>query len=74
MQTEAIGSKKQSQTRKHFRVGDSLSGALKTTIYLLTAFYFLSNPLFPPNLLTGETAYMLESESPALGLLKKKIH
>lgn len=43
------------QTKKHFQVCGSLSGAFKPTIYLLTASYFLSNPLFPTYLLTRDT-------------------
>lgn len=62
------------QTRKHFQVRASLSGAFKPRIYLLTTFYFLANPLFPTYLLTRDTVpkdfKKRESDSPAAGLKK----
>lgn len=61
------------QTRQHFQVCGSLSGALKLTIYLLTASYFLSNPLFLTYLLTRDTVPKgkkreRQSDSPTAGL------
>ena len=62
------------QTRNHFEVCSSLPGAIKLTVYFLTAFYFLENPLFPTYLLTRDIGtktkekQLEESDPPAASL------
>ena len=62
------------QTRNYFKVWSSLQGATKLTVYLLTAFYFLANPLFPTYLLTRDIGTKTKekqggkSDPPAAGL------
>lgn len=41
--------------QEHFQPRARLLGAFKPTVYLLTVFYFLTNPLFPTYVVTRDT-------------------